>query len=247
MGFWVPWRVWVGRWFRYWLLGLAMVLVVIVPPALATRDLTAPTSENAGVERAEGERFGGENASSVPSQAVVGNVVDGFPVTLDGEPLFYVKRGVDGVTTAEERAGIITQRLGAIAAAPDLSRDEIRAESNATQTVVLAGDTVLFTVRQDDVAAYGVSHPVLAADAVERIRQGVIEYRDRRSLRRSDRRDLFNQLPESIQPALNGILQTAAIEAMQSTLLVILALCLLCLGLSFLLPKTVKTLEAPIE
>lgn len=67
------------------------------------------------------------------------------------------------------------------------------------------------------------------------------------TLRRSDRRDLFNQLPESIQPALNGILQTAAIEAMQSTLLVILALCLLCLGLSFLLPKTAKTIEAPIE
>ncbi|WP_084172864.1 MFS transporter [Phormidium tenue] len=67
------------------------------------------------------------------------------------------------------------------------------------------------------------------------------------TLRRSDRRDLFNQLPDSIQPALNGILQTAAIEAMQSTLLVILALCLLCLGLSFLLPKTVKTLEAPID
>ncbi|MBE9157407.1 MFS transporter [Nodosilinea sp. LEGE 06152] len=67
------------------------------------------------------------------------------------------------------------------------------------------------------------------------------------TLRRSDRRDLFTQLPDSVQPALNGILQTAAIEAMQSTLLVILALCLLCLGLSFLLPKTVKTIEAPIE
>ncbi|MBW4485993.1 MAG: MFS transporter [Tildeniella torsiva UHER 1998/13D] len=67
------------------------------------------------------------------------------------------------------------------------------------------------------------------------------------TLRRSERRDLFAQLPESIQPALKGILQTAAIEAMQSTLLVILALCLLCLGLSFLLPKTVKNLEAPIE
>jgi hypothetical protein len=67
------------------------------------------------------------------------------------------------------------------------------------------------------------------------------------TLRRSDRRALFAQLPESIQPALEGILQTAAIQAMQSTLLVILGLCLLCLGLSFLLPKTVKTLEAPIE
>lgn len=67
------------------------------------------------------------------------------------------------------------------------------------------------------------------------------------TLRRSDRQALFDQLPDSIQPALGGILQTASVEAMQSTLLVVLALCLLCLGLSFLLPKTVKTLEAPIE
>ncbi|PSN13683.1 MFS transporter [filamentous cyanobacterium CCT1] len=67
------------------------------------------------------------------------------------------------------------------------------------------------------------------------------------TLRRSDRRQIFDQLPDSVQPALSGILQTAATEAMQSTLLVILALCLLCLGLSFLLPKTVKTIEAPIE
>ncbi|MGG6238937.1 MFS transporter [Nodosilinea sp. AN01ver1] len=67
------------------------------------------------------------------------------------------------------------------------------------------------------------------------------------TLRRSDRRQIFDHLPDSIQPALSGILQTAAVQAMQSTLLVILALCLLCLGLSFLLPKTVKTIEAPIE
>ncbi len=67
------------------------------------------------------------------------------------------------------------------------------------------------------------------------------------TLRRSDRQALFDQLPDSIQPALDSILQTAAIEAMQIMLLVTVALCLLCLGLSFLLPKTVKTLEAPIE
>ncbi|MGF1520418.1 MAG: MFS transporter [Nodosilinea sp.] len=67
------------------------------------------------------------------------------------------------------------------------------------------------------------------------------------TLRRSDRRAIFADLPERIQPALDSILQTAAVEAMRSTLLIILALCLLCLGLSFLLPKNAKKLEAPIE
>jgi uncharacterized protein YjeT (DUF2065 family) len=67
------------------------------------------------------------------------------------------------------------------------------------------------------------------------------------TLRRSDRRAIFADLPERIQPALDSILKTAAVEAMQGTLLIILALCLLCLGLSFLLPKNAKKLAAPIE
>ncbi|MBD1874080.1 mechanosensitive ion channel family protein [Nodosilinea sp. FACHB-131] len=160
-----------------------MVLLVLVPPTLAT-GVPAPTLERAEVKRAEVKNAGGENAGPVPSETVVGNVVDGFPVVLDGEPLFYVRQGIAGVTSAEERAAIITQRLGAIAADPNLNPSEIRAEPNAIQSVVLAGDTVLFTVRQDDVAAYGLSHPELAADAVKRIQRGVIDYRDRRSIRR---------------------------------------------------------------
>jgi MFS family permease len=67
------------------------------------------------------------------------------------------------------------------------------------------------------------------------------------TLRRDERRTLFAELPERIQPHLDTILRTSAIDAMQSTLLIIFALCLLCLGLSFLLPKTAKKLEAPIE
>jgi hypothetical protein len=53
--------------------------------------------------------------------------------------------------------------------------------------------------------------------------------------------------PLGLLTALEGILQTAAGQAMETTLLVALRLCLLCLGLSFLLSKTVKTLEVPIE
>jgi small-conductance mechanosensitive channel len=116
--------------------------------------------------------------------APVGNKVDGFPVTLDGEVLFTVKRGVEGVTTAEERAAIIAQRIGAIASDPNLRPEDIRAEPAATQSVVFAGDVVLFTVQQEDGASYGSTHPEVAVDAVDRIQRGVIEYRNRRSLRR---------------------------------------------------------------
>jgi MFS family permease len=67
------------------------------------------------------------------------------------------------------------------------------------------------------------------------------------TLRRSDRQALFTTLPDAVQPALPDILQTAALEAMQHTLLIAFGLCLLCLGLSFWLPKTSKHLEAAIE
>jgi MFS family permease len=83
--------------------------------------------------------------------------------------------------------------------------------------------------------------PEVRRNAIRTLQVGI------QTLRRSDRPALFAQLPDSIRPVLPGILQTAATEAMQSTLLISLALCLLCLGLSFGLPKTTKTLEAPIE
>lgn len=64
---------------------------------------------------------------------------------------------------------------------------------------------------------------------------------------RDERATLFAQLPERIQPSLDAILAASAVEAMQITLAIILALSLLCLGLTFLLPKRAKKFEAPIE
>jgi MFS family permease len=64
---------------------------------------------------------------------------------------------------------------------------------------------------------------------------------------RDERATLFDQLPAQIQPSLDVILDASAVEAMQITLAIILALSLLCLGLSFLLPKRAKKFEAPIE
>ncbi|QQE66163.1 MFS transporter [Leptolyngbya sp. BL0902] len=67
------------------------------------------------------------------------------------------------------------------------------------------------------------------------------------TLRPSDRQGIFAALPDAIQPALPSILKTAALSAMQYTLLLAFGLCLICLALSFWLPKTSKQLEAAIE
>jgi small-conductance mechanosensitive channel len=167
----VGWRL------RRWLiLGLVSFALLVLPPALAN----GPAPENEGPPSLLTTGV----ADAEVDNAAVGNKVDGFPVILDGQVLFTIRQGVEGVTTAEERAAIITQRIGVIAADPALSPDDIRAVAEDTQSVVLAGSTVLFTVRPEDVAAYGIDHPDLADEAVERIQRGVIEYRDRRSLRR---------------------------------------------------------------
>ena len=112
-------------------------------------------------------------------EAVVGNVVDGYAVTLDGEELFLVREGIEGVTSAEERANIIAQRVLAIANDPTILPEDIRADIQAQQSIVLAEDAVLFTVREEDTAAYGQPHPQLAETAVERIQQELVHYREK--------------------------------------------------------------------
>ncbi|WP_341994745.1 MFS transporter [Chlorogloeopsis sp. ULAP02] len=54
---------------------------------------------------------------------------------------------------------------------------------------------------------------------------------------RDEQQKFFSNLPNTIQPSLNTILNTSAIEAMQTALLYILALSVCCLLLSFFLPK----------
>jgi small-conductance mechanosensitive channel len=156
---------------------LAMVLAIAISPALATDD---PIGTTAATETP----LQPEATLVDESEAAVGNKIDGFPVLLDGNVLFLVKQGVAGVTSAEERAAIIRQRILAIANQPDITPDDIRAMTEDTQSVVLAGEKVLFTVREEDAEAYGTPHPELASAAVDAIRDGITRYREKRSVRR---------------------------------------------------------------
>lgn len=163
------------RSFVGWLLVLVVTAGLVAGPGWANAPVDDPAS--AGPETAAQV----VPASDSPS---VGNPVDGYPVLLDGQRLFVVKDGVAGVTSAEERAAIISQRIRIIAADSAFSIDQVRYTTDPSQSVVLAGDTVLFTVRAEDARSFGQPHPDLAAEAVDRIQQGIITYRENRSLRR---------------------------------------------------------------
>lgn len=156
----------IARWF---LLIAVVTALLVTAPSLANEEAMTPNLDSAELSQ---------------SETVISNEIDGFPVLLDGVPLFQVRQGVEGVTSAEERADIISQRILAIANNPEITPQDIRAEVQDTQSVVLAGDTVLFTVREQESAAYGKPHPQLAAITVDKIQQGLVDYRERRSVRR---------------------------------------------------------------
>jgi hypothetical protein len=98
----------------------------------AVTDETAPAPEETS---SPSEASVGQVGQASPT---VGNAIDGYPVVLDGQELFRVKVGVEGVT-AEERAAILTQRIQAVVADASITPDQIRAETDETQSVVLAG------------------------------------------------------------------------------------------------------------
>ncbi|MGF1459712.1 MAG: mechanosensitive ion channel family protein [Leptolyngbyaceae cyanobacterium] len=145
-----------------------MVILTVSSPALAQLEATPD----------------GADATAAPQETVISNEVDGFPVFLDGILLFQVREGIAGITSAQERANIIEQRIAAIANNADITPEDIRADINEQQSVVLAGETVILTISETDAAAYDDPHPQLAEVAVERIQQGLITYREKRSLRR---------------------------------------------------------------
>jgi len=112
-----------------------------------------------------------------------GNKVDGFPVVLDGNTLFYVRQGVPGVASAEERAQIITRRLNRVANDPSFSVDTFQVEASSNGTVIKAGEVVLFTLQDTDAKILGKTHQETADKAVELVRTAVRNYREQRSLK----------------------------------------------------------------
>lgn len=123
-----------------------------------------------------------------------GNQVDGFPVTLDNQVLFQIKQDVPGVASVQERAAIISQRLTAIANNSAIPLDAIQIDEQGHQSLIRAGETILFTVSDHDASAYHQSRQELAQHAVQIIKTTVNQYRDERSIRRLSLGAIFTVL-----------------------------------------------------
>lgn len=123
-----------------------------------------------------------------------GNKVDGFPVVLDGRTLFRVRHGVPGVVTAEERAQVITQRLLQVANDDSIAPDAFQVTEGVNESLVKAGDKVLFTVRDVDTKELGKTREAAANQAVQLMSEAVGQYRADRSWQRLIEGILFTVL-----------------------------------------------------
>lgn len=119
-----------------------------------------------------------------------GNQVDGYPVVLDANTLFLVKQGIPGVASAEERAKIINNRLIQVANNDAIAPNAIRVEEVGSESVILAGDTLLFTVRDIDRLA-DLSRPATAARNVQIVQSAVTQYRHDHSIQKTTEGILF--------------------------------------------------------
>jgi small-conductance mechanosensitive channel len=109
-----------------------------------------------------------------------GNQVDGYPVVLDSQVLFRIREGIPGVATAEERASILNQRLNYLANDLSIAPDAIRVEEQNQVSVIVVGETILYTVGENDRVG-SQSRQETAIASAEIVKSAIEQYRQDRS------------------------------------------------------------------
>ncbi len=119
----------------------------------------------------------------IPSleDTVPGNRIDGFAVILDNQTLLVVRAPV-GPFSAQERAGVITQRLQRLAQDNSIPVEDIRIQAEEGLYSIVYGTRTLLTVTEADAKAARQEPPELVAYYLNIIRDAVQEYRNKRSL-----------------------------------------------------------------
>ena len=102
-------------------------------------------------------------------------------VVVDGETLFQV-RSLKTIP-AQLRADTIVERIKRLADDPYLNVDSITLASDELSTDVMAGDTIIASVLDQDAAAEGISRQERAAHLEDKIRAAIVKYRNEHSVR----------------------------------------------------------------
>ncbi|WP_157385901.1 mechanosensitive ion channel family protein [Methylosarcina fibrata] len=101
-------------------------------------------------------------------------------VVVDGETLFYVRRLKS--LPAQFRADKIAERIRQLAEDPYLDVDSITVTDDDISSDVMAGDTIILSVLDPDVAGEAVSRHERATKLAEKIRVAITQYREAHSI-----------------------------------------------------------------
>jgi small-conductance mechanosensitive channel len=109
------------------------------------------------------------------------NRIDGFPVMLDGKPLFFIRRGVSSFS-AEERANAITRRIERIAQNDSIPIENLTIEQipDDNSLYLSVDQEVILTVTKQDAKAYRSTPELLAQQALQKIQVAIAQYRQDR-------------------------------------------------------------------
>jgi small-conductance mechanosensitive channel len=109
------------------------------------------------------------------------NKIDGFPVMLDGKPLFFIRRGVSSFS-AEERANTITRRIERIAQNDSIPVENLKIKQipDDNSLYLSLDQEVILTVTEGDAKAYRSTPEVLAQQALQKIQFAITQYRQDR-------------------------------------------------------------------
>ncbi len=135
--------------------GLLLAMLCIAQPARAQEAGANATASNADV------------------------AVSFAPVEVDGATLFRVA-GVPGFPPAE-RAAVVTKRIEDVATDSQLKAQDVHTVDTELGTRVMAGDTSLVVVTEDDARLEGVGRKVIAELYAARIRKAIEDWRTARA------------------------------------------------------------------
>lgn len=108
-----------------------------------------------------------------------GEIENVAPVTIDGEPLFFVK----GILSypAKLRAKSIEKRIHKIGQNSSITTASIHSVAEADRINILAGDEYIFSIFDADAQVEGASKEIFADFIVSKLQESIKDYRYRRS------------------------------------------------------------------
>ena len=108
----------------------------------------------------------------------------GYPVTLNGQTVFFIKGEVPGYG-AKERAKVVSKRVKEVAEDPSIPTDSVTtSDSKVPVTLIMAKDRLLVAVFNEDAKAEGKSRQQLAAAYIRELQSAIERYRTEHSAKR---------------------------------------------------------------